>query len=354
MSARHDEEADAGAAPPSLQLPNGELIRLYDLQKEDPERIIALKEVVYGRPVNRDAFRWEYFGHPRASEICVFVAEHEGELVASTTRLPATFRVDGTDHAAYFNIDSMVHPQHRRRGRMRDLYDLARKHLRGAIFFSKGSSAQMYPLLMSIGHREIVPNTHLVSYPSAARWLMSRLRLRAPSNRPRRTVPAGFEDFRPIDRFDHRFEAFFERVAPKFPALFCRDAAFMNWRNVDITHRRYMCFQREVAGEIASLVILSVDGEQAHIVDVLWDLDREDEPERDVRFAQALFDEHEVVRVACFGTHPRLRDVLGRAGFLDRGETPRFSFDAPADVDDVLSRSNDLHVVDGDGDTEFS
>lgn len=346
----------AGSAPnESSALLDGEVLRAFDLQRDDWERLISLKEVVYDRPVNRAAFEWQYFGHPRAREMRVFVVEQEGKLVASTTRMPATIRLAGADRPAFFNIDSMVHPGHRRRGRMRDLYELARRQIGSEpLFFSKGSSAQIYPLLMSIGHREIVPNTQLVSYPSATRWIMSRLRLRTPSQPPHRPVPVGFDEYRPIERFGRDFDVYFERVAKKLPSLFTRDAAFMNWRYLDIPHRKYLAYERVIGGEVVGMVVLSVTGEHGQIVDVLWDPDRESEPERSVRFAQALFDEHEVVRIACFATHPRLREVLSRSGFLDRGETPRFSVFAPTGLESAFTPGAQLHVVDGDGDTEFS
>lgn len=343
----------ASIAP--IHLPDGEVIRPFDLRHEDVGRLIALKEAVYGKPVDRAVFEWQYFRHPRAADIRVSVVEQRGEIVAATTRFPATFRLDGEDCPAFFNIDSMVHPDHRRKGRMRDLYRFARALLPpSALLFSKGSSSQIYPLLLSIGHQEITPNTHLVSYPSATRWLMSRLRLRGPSQVGEGRSPAGFEEFRAMERFDADFDAFFRRVAARYSALFVRDAAYMNWRYRDVPHRRYVVFQRVVNDRMAAVVVLSVHGDQGQIVDVLWDPDAPDAPERCVRFAQAYFDEHQCVRVVCFATHPRLRDVLNGAGFLDRGETPRFSAFIPPSRQTAFQRIADLHVVDGDGDTEFS
>lgn len=353
-SGKPDKGAEA-AHRSELRMPDGEVLRPFDLSKEDPSRLVALKEAVYARPIDRAAFDWEYLRHPRATEIRVYVVEQEGRLVASTTRLPATLILRGQDCPAFFNIDSMVDPSHRRRGRMRDLYRFARAHLRGSpIFVSKGSSSQIYPLLLSVGHREIVPNTYLVSYPSAARWLMARLHLRAPSAPAGPVTPAGFEDHRPVERFGPSFDAFFQRVAPAYPALFRRDAAYMNWRYVDIPHKRYVSFQREVDGAVASVVVLSLGGQQGQIVDLVWDPARPDEPERTIRFAQAFFDEHEAVRVACFATHPRLRELLVRSGFLDRGETPRFSALVPAPLEASFDAAASLHVTEGDGDTEFS
>lgn len=354
-SVRPPSGAESAPRTDSLKLPNGEELRCFDHHREDVGRLVALKEAVYEKPVERPIFDWQYFGHPRSHEVRVFVIEHEGELVASTTRFPAPFCLDGAEHPAYFNIDSMVHPQHRRKGRMRDLYKFARSQLpESAIFFSKGSSSQIYPLLLSLGHREIFPNTHLVSYPSAARWLLSRLHLRGGSARPRTLVPAGFDEYERIERFGPDFDAFFGRLTSKFPALFLRDAALMNWRYVDIPHRHYLLFKRVVAGEITSVVVLAVSGDQGHIVDFLWDPSQNDEPERSVRLAQGAFDDHQVARIACFATHPGLRETLVQSGFVDRGETPRFSASIPPKCEAIFSQSLGLHVVDGDGDTEFS
>jgi hypothetical protein len=336
-------------------LPTGEQLRLFDLQREDPGILVALKEAVYDKPVDRAVFDWQYYEHPRSHEIKVLVMVQDGEIVASTTRLPATLCLNGADRHAVFNVDSMVHPSHRRRGRMRDLYKFARAVLPPAtLSFSKGSSSQIYPLLMSLGHREIVPNTHLVSYPSAARWLMSRLRLRAPSPRAPGSVPAGFGDFQAVERFDTAFDAFFRRVSGRYSAIFRRDAALMNWRYFDIPHRRYLAFQRLVEGEISTVLVLAVNGDQGHIVDLLWDPAKTDDPARTLRLAQAVFDEQQVARVACFATHPRLREALSRSGFVDRGETPRFSAYIPPSIEAAFQETHGLHVVDGDGDTEYS
>lgn len=358
-----DMSAPSSRRLDSLCLPDGEVIRPFDIHREDRGRLIELKEEVYDRPVDRSVFEWQYFRHPRSSEIRVFVVEHERRIVAATTRFPATLRLGGADHPCFFNIDSMVHPEQRRRGRMRDLYLFARTHLPpGSIGLSKGSSANIYPLLLSIGHREILPNNYLVNYPSATRWLMSRLHLRSPSSRPPGSpgglvvsrAPAGFEDFQPVERFGPELDAYFERVSPKFPGLLVRDAAYMNWRYADIPHRRYFAFRRVERGEVVSFVIVGVNGDQGHFVDLLWDPERDDSPERCVRLAKAVFEEHHAVRVICFATHPRLRDALLRTGFVERGESPRFSAHIPPSAEAAFAAAHELHVVDGDGDTEFS
>jgi hypothetical protein len=207
---------------------------------------------------------------------------------------------------------------------------------------------------LTIGHRPIAPRTRLVGYPSAARWLSSRLHLVTPRRGPDSAVLPGFEDYLPIERFGPDFAAFFERVARRFPAIFVRDAAYMSWRYVDIPHRRYLRRERLIDGRTSAVVVIAIERDQASIVDLLWDPERADEPDRTVRFARALCDEHRASRVTCFATHPALRAALSRAGFIDRGETPRFSAFVPEGHQAAFAEAGALHVVDGDGDTEFS
>lgn len=349
---RRDPEVNPRVNGEVVPLFRGERTRIFDLQAEDPEKLIKLKEAVYGKPVNREVFNWQHFGHPRSRDHRIFVVEQDGELIASTTRMPAQIRLNGAEWRAYFNIDSMVHPAHRGCGRMRDLYRFARQQIPGStLMFSKGSSPQIYPLLLSHGNRDITPNTYLVNYPSAARWIMTRLHIGVPQSRRQVKMPAGFEDFRPIERFDGHFDAFFERISWNFGAIFERDAAYMNWRYIDVPHRHYYAFERIKDDRMVEVVVLAMDEGHGHIVDVLWDPSKD--AERSILFSQAFFNLHQAVRISCFSTHAGLRSSLGRYGFIDRGETPRFSARLSADAEEPFLVGG-AHVVDGDGDTEFS
>jgi len=339
---------------PIAALPGETIHRSFDLYRETPGPLIALKEAVYGRPVDRKLFAWKYFAHPRADEIRVFVGESRGEIVAATTRLPATLIIGGVEHPAYFNIDSMVRPDHRRKGHMRALYKLACKQLPGApLLISKGSSEEIYPLLRSLGHRVLRPDTFLVSRTSPVRWILSRLGLRSPAEHPSKLAPADFDDFEPIARFGKEHDGYFDSVSRQFSAIFRRDAAYMNWRYVDIPHRQYASFQRVNDGQITSVVVLALHGTRGLIVDILWDIERRDEPDRSIRFSQAWLSDNGGANVACFATHLRLREALRACGFVDRGDTPHLSAFVPSEQEGAF-RCTVLHVVDGDGDTELS
>jgi hypothetical protein len=298
---------------------------------------------------------WEYLAHPRAADLRVFVVESNGHLVASTTRLPATLVLDGQPHPAYFNAESMVHPDHRRKGLMRALYLHARANLPGSPFlFSKGSSIAIGPLLRTIGYRPIRPDTYLVCHPSVPRWVLSNLSLYPEPPEPDPRPPEGFGDFEPLRAFGPELDPWLARVTAAPAAVFKRDAAYMRWRYADIPHRRYTSFARVVDGEITSLVVLAMRGDRGNIVDLLWDPASPGEPDRAVAMAREWLASAGASRILCFATHLTLRQVLRSHGFLDRGHTPRFSVFVPASKADAFRAATHFHVLDGDGDTEFS
>ncbi len=337
------------------RLPGGDILRVADLRREGIEKLVRLKEAVYRKPVDREVFAWEYSKHPHASKLRVFVCETHGAIVASTTRLPATLLLNGDRRNVYFNVDSMVHPDHRRKGHIRELYRFARTVLPGPpLMMSKGSSAEIYPMLMNIGQRAIAPSTFLVSRPSTTRWLLSRFDLLPERSKEEEVMPTGFDDFQRVERFDASCDVFFRRVAPRYQAIFERSAALMNWRYIDIPHLRYAPFLRVNDGQIASALVLSIRRGRGFIVDIVWDRQIRGEPDRTITFAQAWMEENGGANLSCFATFPPLREALFDKGFIDRGQTPRFSVFVPAHEESAFSRVQKFHVTDGDGDTEFS
>jgi len=49
-----------------------------------------------------------------------------------------------------------------------------------------------------------------------------------------------------------------------------------------------------------------------------------------------------------------LRSVLDHEGFVDRGYTPRLGVTVPPSLERAFTSPLQIHIVDGDGDTEFS
>jgi GNAT superfamily N-acetyltransferase len=324
--------------------------RFYDFHREDRLPLIELKEAAFGTPIDRNRWEWQYMNSPFSTDIRVFVAECGNELAGSTTRLPFDIRRRGETVRAYFSVDSMVHPRYRRRGIMKSLY----RHTADAmpLLYSKGTNPGMYELLMDFGYRVVFPNTYLVNYLSRWKIAFSRYNLFTPKSvfPDLWAMKVGFE---PIRNFGREFDDFWEGVADAYPGIVVKNSAYMNWRYVDIPHKKYHLYYKLKEGRIVCALVLRTGGYACWIVDLIWDPGVSDEPGATLRAWVRALKEQGYLKVICWGTLRQFRDSLTRAGFVDRGETPRFSvFSSPETIASHADGAT-LHFVEGDGDSEY-
>lgn len=324
--------------------------RRYDFHREDPLPLIRLKEAAFGAPVDRNRWEWQYMRSPFSSDIRVFVAECGKELAGSTTRLPFDIRRGGETVRAYFSVDSMVHPGYRRRGIMKSLYQQTADAM--PLLYSKGTNPGMYELLMDFGYRVVLPNTYLVNYLSRWKIAFSRYNLYTP-NPVFSDLWAKNEGFETVRNFGREFDDFWEGVAGAFPGIVVKNSAYMNWRYVDIPHRKYQSYYRVRAGRIQSVLVLRTGGYACWIVDLIWNPLTGDEPAATLQtWAQAL-KKMGYLKVICWGTLRPFRDALTRSRFVDRGDSPRFSVFSSPETIAVHADGAPLHFVEGDGDSEY-
>jgi GNAT superfamily N-acetyltransferase len=62
----------------------------------------------------------------------------------------------------------------------------------------------------------------------------------------------------PVESFDDSFTAFWERIKRRFPVMVVRDAAYLNWRFVEVPIRRYARFAARSHGEVRGYIVLRV------------------------------------------------------------------------------------------------
>ncbi|MWV65477.1 GNAT family N-acetyltransferase [Halorubrum sp. JWXQ-INN 858] len=88
-------------------------IRMYE--PGDREEFLDLFETVFGGG-SEEWFRWKYPGNPYVSHVPMFVAEHDGELVGARPYMAFRLRIGGETPLGLQTGDTMVHPDHQRRG----------------------------------------------------------------------------------------------------------------------------------------------------------------------------------------------------------------------------------------------
>jgi GNAT superfamily N-acetyltransferase len=322
--------------------------RPFDHLIENPESIFRLFEQVYGdsRAI-RQRWEWEFLRHPKTERIQIFVAESgEGELVGMTVRMPCDLRVGTEVYPVFFATNSMVVPHYRGQGIIRQLYALAAES--GALQLSKGTEPLMQHQLRKMGYREIEPNTYQVCLLAPWNYMLSRLTGTPLQPRISSMGLSAFFDYVPIDCFN----AGFDGLSPSETTGIQKNADELNWRYIDVPHRRYECYARYKNRRIVSWCALRRTERNAILTDLRWNRSEKDEPRRTIQFAKALARSRGAIKLTCWATHSGLRKELAREFFMVRRESPWFGFFSHDTrwQDICLSEA---HFVHGDGDLDY-
>lgn len=325
---------------------------LLDFHKEDCSALFRLFELTYGssEPLKR-RWQWQYLDHPRSGEIQILVAEEDNKIVGFTSHFPMDVMFQGQVLKAFHGSGSMIDPAFRRRGIMWGM--VAKRAELLPLYYARGVAPKMYELLMKFGYTPIYPNNYMICIVSKPRWLLRKLKLyQRPGTLPQ-PLPFLDKEYYFIDEFGEEFDLFFNRVAPQYHLLPVKDAAFMNWRYVKQPYIKYYRLYRKIENRITTVMVLKGTGHIGKIVDIIWDPQIETEPYDSIGFANNFFKNCGFTNVYCWGTHKRLRDCLGRHGYINLKETPLFCVMSQSGDINQLADGDKLHFVDGDGDYEY-
>lgn len=322
----------------------------YSIVTPSPQaltRIGSLFEGVYGSADDfRLRCRWEFLQYP-ASGIKVYFAEVNGQLVGVTVRHPAEITYGGDIRRAFFASNSMVLPEYRGKGIISALYVMAAAG--GDLQLSKGTADGMYCILKQIGYQDIVPDTFQICLLNPLAWVLQRCGINAGGKCSSTPLSFSTGEFSEVFRIDDTMQEFCSRV---WRNGIRKDATYLQWRYFDIPHKTYRVFLRKIGGMPASLVVLRTAGATAYLVDLLWDDKFPDEPNSSVVFAKKAALGLGSNKIIAWTTLIRLRSVLRKNLFFERGESPHFSWYCTCPDTEPLDWSK-LHIVHGDGDIEY-
>ena len=296
-------------------------------------------------------WQWETVENPLCREVKVFGAKHSSMLVGATVRLPFVLELERRQVHTAFSVNSMVHPDFRRLGIMESLYYESLKHF--PVLFSKGTMPGMYKLLLKIGYQPLLPNTTLTSVLAPMKWIGWRTGIYHPVSELKSNTYKNSENFRIVKSFGDEFDEFWGRAKATLRATVVKNQAYMNWRYFQIPHRKYVAFYRYHGGTIVSCFVLGHIGSTGKIVDILWDQNQKDEPSFSIKFAKSFLKKCGFIKASCWCTYAPLRNALKHHLFVDRGETPHFSYISKNDKVQFGNIASDLHFVEGDGDAEY-
>jgi len=256
----------------------------------DREAFLALYEDAFGG-ASDEWFDWKYVDNPRVSHVPILVAERvsDGAFAGARPQVPFLFRVGGEDALGMRFGDTMVHPDHRRRGVFTRLAERALDHYAGmpTRFCFNCPNDKSRPGFLKAGGEVVahLPSFYRVQDPGRvaaaasdgiAEPLLGRL-----------AAPATTGYLGALDRLAGRqsavsvtkhadipvgeFAAAYERGAPGGVHA-ARDEAFLDWR-YDNPNWTYEAYTASAGGDRVAGVVVGRQTEDdvttANVVDVL-------------------------------------------------------------------------------------
>jgi hypothetical protein len=269
---------------------------------EDRAQLFALLERVWGRGVSAQleaVWDWRTANNPWSIPgiPAALVMERGGRIIGAITNTATRLKAGDQVVRALWAGEFATDPDHRGHG-----HSVARRERNLPLPLLGAPNAVSRPVLKAFGFVDvhtldtrvrILRPERLLEHragravSAAAGWLWAAARrLAALVSRP----PRDGVRVQPLERFDARFDAFWERVAPGYEAIVVRDARHLNWRFVERPDRKYRLAFAERGGRVEGYVTfytLERHGlRYGHLVDYL--VERGDASARDALFAHAV------------------------------------------------------------------
>jgi Acetyltransferase (GNAT) domain len=244
-------------------------IRPY--QPGDEAGVTALWRDVFGRVMTPERWRWKLKGRPSMTEnVWLATAASDGRIVGQYAGIPVGLKVGGTVRDAMVIVDSMTHPDVRRRGILTTLSSVAHEAWASAgvsvvlglpndraLLPSRAAEQLWQPLFplrwlrMPLRFDEIVgrsgrlpralrPPARAIAAAASAGWRMAW--------RSSETSPVAVEPVGPGNLGGAGLDELWAAIGPRFPNVLVRDAAWLRWRFLEDPGARYTLLVAREAG----------------------------------------------------------------------------------------------------------
>ena len=317
-------------------------IRLIDKDKE-MDAFIELFEVVFGKEMTTKLWEWKYLENPMIiDQPLIYIAEHEGKMVGARPLLPNRMRFGDKTLKVAQPCDTMVHPDHRRKGLFTKMTQFAIDDSRenGFSLFYNFPNQKSYPGYIKLGWKKILEREASYNVFSPKRVIslkISNLVLSSIANVAFKSFfnKSKISSLKPESSCDineeryvtKEFEELWRRCSDNWKIGIVRDKEYLEWRFVKHPENDYCFFtahkNRELLGYIVTNIVKNRDLVEGRIVDyVIKDNLKE-------VFLSLLLEALEkfkkegcdLVSTWAF-TQPELQQVLDRCGFVKKSSFP--------------------------------
>ncbi|WP_224270655.1 GNAT family N-acetyltransferase [Haloprofundus salinisoli] len=333
----------ARAGPSAETRCDGEY-RIRGYEAGDGDGLLALDRTVWDRQRGREWFEWKYVENPYVDHVPIFVAERDGEIVGARPFLVLPLRGPDATGIAFQPADTMVHPDHRRRGLFTQMTTAALSYYADAddgpdLYFNFPNDASR-PGYEKLGWRDAGRRTTFYRVQNPSSLVGTRLS-EVGESVARLTTPVARRYYRNRDRAartDRQFVVHRHRTLPvdRLAALYersipdrlhaHRDAAFYRWRMGSPLWGRLTYVVENDEGPLAALVArtrTTKDGVTITQFAELAPLVGGDEWLTGVaRLFDAALEEHADSDIVAVSESGVPREFLAERGFLADDERP--------------------------------
>jgi hypothetical protein len=239
---------------------------------EDCGELANLLNQIFGRDINRDYIEWKHF-KSQAGQTLSSIALWEGKIVASLGAIPVKFVVDGKETKAAQEVDVATLKDHRKLNVVLSLIYQEKKTLQESqVDFTYGITVPVTSQLNHtlLGKKKISPVPRLIKILDVQPFIEEKWSLGLLSDLIafviNRTItvryPYSFsipEDLslNRIERFDERFDIFWDMVKTDYPIMLARNSTYLNWRYVENPYMNYEIYsiERTHSNDILGFVV---------------------------------------------------------------------------------------------------
>ncbi len=310
------------------------------LEENDLESVSELINSVLDVDIDLDHWKDKYFRNPAGDALSAVVVQ-DGRVVGQIGSIPIRFRVNGAEVTAVQELDVAMYESHRRFDVFLRLANEQKKIYRDAkvdfsFTFAIGTTSEIarifnvskkvsqIPRLIKVLDTDPLLKKKLSAGPlsrvvSPAANIALRIKYGEKTK-----IPDGMKLIE-IDRFDERFDVFWERIKDDYPIMTKRDSVYLNWRYVDAALIGYEihALEETATGAIAGFAVLGESDEGytiGQIFDVVTPREGSEAATRClVAHAIDRFRERKAAMVKCwFYAHSHLFESLDALGFASR------------------------------------
>jgi hypothetical protein len=347
-------------------------------ERSNTSELSNLVNQVLGTNTNSDYWEWKYFKNPvgRAFSTLALI---NGKIVGQLGAIPARFSVGGREVIGAQEVDAAILEDHRRFDVFLHMIALGKKfYLNANVEFSFGFSNEHTTEIGQalLQKKKFGPIPRLVKVLDIGPLLRQRFsmntlsRILSPAGNimlriihsEKITIPEGMQIER-VNRFDGRFDTFWNRIKEDYPVMMVRDSTYLNWRYVDAPHVNYeiFCLEKIGSNEIIGFMVLGEEQNDyltGQIFDIVTPRDVYDTITSCLlRFALNRFRKKKAAKVNCWMfSHCHVYPELTKMGFIPREKKGRdFLFQSinlqdPEISPELLENRENWYVTKGDSD----